>query len=425
MALACSSAGAAESAQEDWAVHGQWTTVVQRHDRFTSPYMGANSLDADGRTEETTDLTLYAGWRLAPHTEAWINAEVDQGFGLSGTLGLAGFSSGEAYKVGANTPYLRLPRAFVRHVIPLGDATDRVEPDLNQLGGETPRDNLTLTIGRLSVVDIFDTNRYAHDPRGDFLNWSVVDAGAFDYAADAWGYTWGAAAEWTKADWTLRGGVFQMSEVPNAKVTGLHPRQFMLVGEVESRGQWLGHPGKLKLLGFVNRGRMANYRDAVDLALATGGAPDVVPVRRWQWRPGAALNIEQEVAADAGVFLRASVNDGDREAYEFTEINRSLSTGLALKGTRWGRADDTVGLALAVNALSSAARDYFAAGGMGILIGDGRLDYGAERILETYYAWQLPLRSTLTLDYQHVTNPAHNRDRGPVSIVGLRLHAQF
>ena len=410
---------------EQWAVHGQVTNVTQHHRRFTSPYSGTNSLIANGRTEETTDLTLYAGVRLWQGAEVWINPEIDQGFGLSNTVGMAGFASGEAYKIGANTPYLRLPRMFIRQVIPFGNTAAKTDAAPNQLAGSKTSSNVTLTAGKFSVTDIFDTNSYAHDPRADFLNWSIIDAGAFDYAADAWGFTYGGAVEWTQDAWTLRGGVFQLSKVPNGKVTGIDFSQTMLVSELEQRYQWQGHPGKFKLLGYVNRGRMATYRDALQRAQQDGGAPDVAQVRRRASRPGATVNMEQELASDIGVFLRASVNQGRLEAYEFTEINRSLSGGMSLKGARWGRPDDTIGVAGVVNGLSSDARRYFAAGGIGILIGDGQLTYGAEKIVEMYYAARVNRYVTLSMNYQHVNNPAYNRDRGPVSIFGIRGHAEF
>ena len=413
------------AAAQNWALHGQVTNVTQRHPRFTSPYSGTNSLIANGRTEETTDATLYAGVRLWRGAEFWINPELDQGFGLSNTVGMAGFPSGEAYKIGANTPYLRMPRVFVRHIIPLAGELVKTDASANQLGGTKAANNVTLTVGKFSVTDIFDTNTYAHDPRGDFLNWSIIDAGAFDYAADAWGFTYGAAAEWTQDAWTLRGGVFQLSKVPNGKIVAVDFSQYMLVTELEQRYQLSGRAGKVKLLGFVNRGRMGAYGDAVQLARQTGVSPDTSLVRRGSTRPGASINVEQELAADLGMFVRASINDGSKEAYEFTEINRSVSGGLALKGDRWGRHNDTFGVAGVVNGLSSDARQYFAAGGIGILIGDGRQTYGAEKILETYYAMRVNPYLTLALNYQHVNNPAYNRDRGPVSIVGMRAHAEF
>ena len=425
-APAASSPAPVESpAPETWAVHGQITNVTQWHGHFRSPYSGTNSLQLDGRTEETTDMTLYGGVRLWKGAEFWLNPELDQGFGLDNTVGVAGFPNGEAYKIGANTPYLRLPRAFIRQTIDLGGINEPVLPAANQLAATRASENLTLTIGKFSAADIFDTNGYAHDPRRDLLNWSIIDAGAFDYAADSWGYTYGAAAEWSKSSWTARGGVFQLSKIPNGKVAGVHFNQFMLVSELEQRYEWDGQSGKVKLLGFLNRGRMANYRDATAYGLAQGTAPDVVPVRRYQSRPGIALNLEHRISIDLGAFARASVNDGTKEAYEFTEINKSFSGGLSLKGTFWGRADDTLAIAGVVNGLSSAARAYFAAGGIGILIGDGGLNYGAEKIVEVSYAAFLTPHLALSLDYQHVTNPAYNRDRGPVSIYGLRAHADF
>jgi high affinity Mn2+ porin len=413
------------SAEDAWAVHGQWTTLSQQHPGFRSPYQGSNSLDPQSRSDETTDLTLYAGWRPWSGAQLWINPEIDQGYGFSNTVGVAGFPSGEAYKIGANAPYLRMPRLFLRQVIALGAATEKVEGEANELGGERALENVTLTVGKFSVTDIFDTNSYAHDPRADFMNWANIDAGAFDYAADAWGFTYGAAAEWQHDAWTLRGGYFQLSAAPNGKITGIDFRQHSLVAEAELRQNWFGQPGKIKLLAIANHADMGSYRDAVQLAAISGAVPDTALVRRAAWRPGVAINIEQALADDLGLFVRASANDGAMEAYEFTEINRSLSAGLSLKGGRWGRRDDTFGVAAVVDGLSDAAQAYFAAGGIGILIGDGRLHYGSEQIVETYYAMQLTGWASLSADYQHIANPAYNRDRGPVSIYSLRLHAQF
>jgi len=412
------------AADERTAAYLQLTTVAQRHPRFNSPYAGANSLGAFGRTEETTDITAYLGLRLWRGAEAWVNPEVDQGFGFDRTVGAAGFPSGEAYKVGANAPYVRVPRLFVRQTIPLGGDAVAVDATANQLRGATSANNLTLTVGKFSVVDVFDTNRYAHDPRGDFLNWSVIDAGPFDYAADAWGFTYGASAELAIGDWTTRLGYFQLSRQPNGKIVAADFSQSSSVAEIERRKQWLGRPGKIKLLAFVNRASMGRYADAVSLASANGVTPDIALVRRKASRGGVSLNIEQEVADHLGLFVRASGNDGGKEAYEFTEINRSVSTGLSFGGDRWHRPDDVFGVAAVVNALSRPARAYFAAGGLGILIGDGRLNYGSEQIVETYYAWHVNRFVIISADYQHIDRPAYNRDRGPVSVYTLRLHLQ-
>lgn len=410
---------------EIWNLYGQFTSTEQWHPSFSAPYSGENSLPSGNRGANTNDVTLFAGLRLWQGAAAYINPEIDQGFGLGNTLGLAGFSSGEAYKVGANTPYQRLPRAFIRQVINLGGAEETVASGANQLAGMRTHDNITLTVGKFSVTDIFDTNTYAHDPRIDFFNWSIIDAGAFDYAADSWGFTRGAAMEWTQDWWTLRGGVFALSKAPNSTVVDTTFRQRSYVAEFEERHQWRGMNGKVKLLAFVNQGDMANYGDAVQWGAGNGQVPQVAPVRRYQSRPGVSLNMEQALSPTLGAFGRLSWNDGSKEAFDFTEINRSVSGGLSLQGDSWGRHDDTIGAAFAVNGLSKAAQQYFSAGGMGILIGDGQLNYGLEQIFETYYSYALTKGTRLTFDYQHIQNPAYNRDRGPVDILGLRAHVEF
>jgi high affinity Mn2+ porin len=415
----------AQADDADWALHAQATNVTQHHRSFQAPYSGDNSLTARGRTEETTDITAYLGVRPWRGGEVWINPEIDQGFGLSNTVGVAGFPSGEAYKVGANTPYVRLPRVFLRQVIPLGGSSDTIEAGPNQFAGTRSSERLELTIGKFSVTDLFDTNSYAHDPRADFLNWSLIDTGTFDYAADAWGFTYGAAAEWFHGSQAVRAGVFQLSKVPNGKVTSVDFSQQMWVAEFEQRLDWQGHPGKVKLLGFLNHGRMGRYDDAVAAASRTGDAPDIAAVRRTASRGGVSVNLEQEVAAELGLFARAGMNQGSKEAYEFTEINRTVSAGASLKGGRWGRAGDTVGVAGVVNALSDDAKHYFARGGIGILIGDGQLAYAPEKIVEMYYAARLGPHLSLTADFQHVLNPAYNHARGPVSVVAARAHLEF
>ena len=424
MSLLPSPGWAADGTSENWSVHGQATFVDQYHPAFKSAYRGANSLDPGSRGNETADVTLFAGVSPWQGGEAWANVEMDQGFGLSGTFGVAAFPSAEAYKVGAAHPYGRLHRLFFRQTFDLGGEEQTVEGQANQLAGSRSSDNLILTLGKFSVTDIFDTNSYAHDPRGDFLNWAIVDAGAYDYAADAWAYTYGGAAEWNIGAWTLRGGLFDMSRLPNSTQLETGFGQFELVSELERRITLFGQGGKIKLLGFVNRGRMGAYKDA--LALATGGPPDTSLVRHYRSRPGGSLNVEQGLTDDLGFFLRASMEDGSKESFEFTDINQSLSTGLSLKGTSWERKDDTVGLAFEVAGISKSARAFLAAGGLGVLVGDGRLThYANETVIETYYDAQIVKGINAALDYQFIANPAYNADRGPVSVLGLRLHGEF
>ncbi|HZL00116.1 MAG TPA: carbohydrate porin, partial [Caulobacteraceae bacterium] len=272
--LAASASDDARTASDQtFAVHAQSTFVYQANDSFNSPYDGANSLWPHANGRETWDVTLFAGARPWKGAEIWINPEIDQGFGLSGTLGLAGFSSGEAYKVGAIDPYVRLQRVFLRQTIDLSGASSKVDPDLNVLGGSQTDNRLVVTVGKFAVTDVFDSNKFAHDPKHDFLNWALIDTGAFDYAADAWGYTVGAAVEWYQGDWTLRAGGFDLSDIPNSPRLDPNFGQFQLVGEAERRFKLAGQDGSLKLTGFLSRGRMGLYADALALAAATRTTP--------------------------------------------------------------------------------------------------------------------------------------------------------
>jgi high affinity Mn2+ porin len=416
-----------DAAHERFAVHGQLTFVEQLALPFHDPYAGQNSL-SPRHGDETFDVTLYLGARLWSGAELWANPEIDQGFGLNNTLGVAGFPSGEAYKVGRSYPYWRVPRLFVRQTVDLDGESEPVEAIANQLGGSQSANRWVFTFGKISVPDIFDANQYAHDPRNDFLNWAAVDAGTFDYAADSWGYTVGAAAEWYQGEWTLRAGVFDLSGVPNSETLDHGFHEFQWIGELEKRHELMGKPGKLLVTAFDSRARIAVLDQAVNLAAATGESIDTALVvsRRYRSRAGVSFDLEQQLGSDLGMFARAGKGSGNLEAYEFSDIDRSVSIGLSIKGGRWGRADDTLALAAIDNCISANRERFLNAGGLGILVGDGQLPHpGAEQILETYYRWAAVQWAELTLDYQYVLNPAYNTDRGPVSIVALRLHAHF
>jgi len=408
-----------------FAVYGQATYTEQETDGFHAPYAGPNSLSPHSG-HETTDATLYLGARLWQDAELWVNPEADQGFGLDNTLGLAGFSSGEAYKVGRNAPYFRLQRAFIRQTLNLGGDLSNVDAGPDQFALPRSADRLVFTVGKLSVVDIFDVNRYAHDPRADFLNWSVIDAGTFDYAADAWGYSVGGAAEWYTGSWAWRAGVFDLSDVPNSARLEPAFHEYQVDLEAEHRHELLGQPGKIDLTVFESRGRMALLHDAIAYGEANGVPPEVAPVRRYRKRDGVSINVEQQLTTNVGVFARLGDAGGNVETYEFTDIDRTVQAGVSLSGGPWRRPGDTVGVAGVVNALSRDRREYLAAGGLGILIGDGKLPHaGHEDILETYYELAAISAVHVTLDYQWVGNPAYNRDRGPVSIFALRIHADL
>lgn len=407
------------------AVHGQGTFTLQGTPGFRSPYAGPNSL-TPRQGKETIDATLYVGVQPWKGGELWVNPEVDQGFGLSNTLGVAGFPSAEAYKVGQKSPYVRLQRLFFRQTIGLGGAGETVDGAQNQFAGSRSGNRLVLTLGKFGVGDVFDTNKYAHDPRGDFLNWAIVDAGSFDYAADAWGYSTGASLEWYQGPWTLRVGGFNLSRIPNGETLETGFRQYQLDAEVEHRHSIAGRDGAVRVTLFRNRGRFGRFDDALALAMQTGEAPDTALVRRRRTRMGADVNVEQAVTDIVGVFLRAGLANGQIEPYDFTDIDRTVSAGASLDGKGWSRDGDRIGAAVAVNGISREHQRYLDAGGLGVLVGDGKLPHpGAEAIGELYYDWK-PLKPIdVTLDYQLVGNPGYNRDRGPAHIVGLRLHGQF
>ncbi len=420
----------AQSALNNWAIHGQTTYVYQYAPPFQSPYIGPQSLKPD-QARETWSNTLYMGLRLWNGAELWVNPEIDQGFGLSGTHGIAGFPSGEAYKQGADYPYARLPRYFIRQTIDLGGETEKVEADANQFGGSQTANRLVITIGKFGVADAdvkgtFDSNEYAHEPRSDFLNWALVDTGTFDYAADAWGFTYGALVEWYKGPWTLRGGIFDLSIVPNS--TELDPQfaQFQWDGEIERRYKLWQQPGKLRITGFLSRGRMGSFEDAIQLSEVTGQPADIAAVRNYTSRGGISLDLEQQVTSDLGIFARAGLANGDIEPFEFTDIDRTVAAGLSLSGKQWGRPDDTWGIAGIINGISSVHEAFLNDGGLGILVGDGKLPHpGLEQIVETYYRLPLAKGYWFSPDYQFIVDPAYNRDRGPVSVIGARLHAEF
>ena len=412
--------------------HGQSTFVWQGYPAIRSPYTGPFSLPGSGLGRETFDTTLFAGIRLWQGAELWISPEIDQGFGFADTHGAAGFPSGESYKLGSSYPYVRMQRGFLRQTIDLGGEVEKVDADINQFAGTRTANRLVLTIGKFAIVDIFDTNRYANSPKTDFLNWSLINAGTFDYAGDGWGYTYGAAAEWYQGSWTLRAGIFDLSATPaggnspNGGVLDSTFQQYALVAEIEKRYELWGQPGKFKVTGFLNRGRAGKFQDAIALAQVTGDARRHHGGEKVYRPPRCQHNLEQQISDTVGMFARAGWADGNVEPWDFTDIDRTVAGGVSINGKNWGRPDDTVGIAGVVNNISGVHQAYFNAGGLGILIGDGQLpNPGLEKIFETYYSYALSPDMRLSFDYQFIANPAYNTDRGPVNMFAGRFHAQF
>ncbi len=426
-ARAQSSGTEAAAPSQDWGTAFQSTYVWQDKSAFPAAYSGPNSLGTERALSYSFTVTAMVGMRPWQGGELYFNAEGAQGVPLSGLTGLGGFTNGEMAR--SATPNLGLYRArlFLRQTWGEGGGEEVQAPGLTQLAGTADRRRWVLTAGNLSVLDLFDGNAYSHDPRTQFLNWSFMTYGAYDYAADGRGYSWGAVLERHHDDWALRAGRFIQPYEPNGQP--LDPRFLRHYGdqvELEHALQLGGQPGKLRLLVFRNRARMASFQDALDLAQATGDAPSLDAVRGPdRSKHGIGLGLEQAVGDDLGVFARWSRADGGTETYAFTEIDRSLSAGALLRGSAWGRGQDTVGVAVAANGLSRARRDYLSAGGIGTFLGDAALRYGTETVAEVFYAIQLAKALWVTLDWQHIRHPGYNADRGPVHVGSVRLHTEF
>jgi high affinity Mn2+ porin len=406
-----------------WEIHGQSTYLGQGYPAFRAPYTGTNSLTPARQAQATWSNSLYLNARLWEGGEVYYNPELLQGFGLSDTVGIAGFASGEAQKSNFPYPHYNTSRLYVRQTFGFGGEQEELASGQQQLAGKADVNRLTLQAGKFSVGDVFDGNSYAKDTRRDFMNWSIWAPGAFDYAADKLGLTYGMTAELNQKNWALRGGYFMIGGVSNSNSFDTQVfRRGQYVAELETRYSIFSRPGKLRTIGWVSSANSGSYRDTLnDPALNL----DIALTRTGRLKYGYVFNVEQSVTDDIGLFGRWSWNNGKTEIMSFTDIDASLSGGVSIKGAKWGRPDDTIGIGGAINALSRDHRDFIAAGGLGPLIGDGQLNYRKERILETYYAYAFTKAITLTADYQFVTNPAYNADRGPVHVFSGRLHGEF
>ena len=408
---------------ELWNWHAQNTDIVQYHPGFSAKYSGPNSLSTVNEVKETVSLDLYGGVRLWRGAEAHIDGLTWQGFGLSRTAGAEGFPNGEAVRLGTDVPNFNFARALIRQVFNLGDDLESVEDDALHLAGTQAVSRVTLTIGRMSAKDIFDPNTYANDPRSQFMNWALMANEAWDFPADSLGYTTGLAAELNQPHWAARYGFFQMPRNSNGTAQDAHYLEaWGMVAEFERRYRWRGHPGAIRWLAFINHADMGSYQAALDSPIRPA---NVQATRAYRYKYGFGLNFEQELATNIGAFARAGWSDGHTEAWAFSDVDRALTLGLSVKGQFWGRANDTVGLGGILNAAASVHHQFLAAGGTGILDGDGALSYGIEKDLEVYYNFQVWKMIHTTVDYQLITNPAFNRDRGPVSVIGARLHWEF
>jgi hypothetical protein len=410
---------------EDWNANFQTTYVWQMHPGFATQLPdGAHSLSSQRETGYTLTATLFLGHRLWRGAELFFNPEVLQSTTMSDLHGLGGLSNGENQKAADTTARLYSARAFFRQTIRLGGDEAPVEAGANQFGGQVSSRRLVVTVGQMALIDVFDNNAFAHDPRVQFFNWALMAGGASDYAADARGYTVGFAVEYYRDDWAFRFGHFAQPKESNG--LALDYRLWAHFGEnleVEHRHVLWGRRGSARMTPFLNYAKMGGFSDA--RVAANGGIPAVGDVRRDRAKLGFGIGLDQYLTRDLGLFGRYSWNDGRTETYAFAEIDRSLTAGLAMGGRFWFRARDTVAVAFAQDSLSDSHRDYLGAGGLGNFLGDGWLNYQPERVFEAYYSFHAFAGLWLTVDGQYVMHPGYNADRGPVTFLGCRLHFEY
>ena len=430
----------ANGPNQRWNFHVQNTDIVQGYPGFPAQYSGPQSLPSVGQARETVSLDVMAGFRLWSGAEAYVDGLMWQGFGLNNVLGIEGFPSGEAYRIGTAVPNGTIARLFIRQTIDLGGKHEDVPDDDFTLAGQRDISRLTFTLGRFAAVDIFDTNAYAGDSRTQFMNWGLVSNETWDYPADVIGYDTGLAVELNQPKWTLRYGFLQVPNEQNSFTaedqiltwphnSSGHDGPFFLawamVTEFERRYSVNTHPGAVRFLAYLNRADMFSYSGAIPILRANAVGADVTAASAYRSKYGFGLNWEHEIAKNVGVFSRLGWNDGQEEAWMFTDIDYTASLGLSLKGEAWHRPGDTFGLAGLTNGISRVEQEFFEVGGLGILAGDGNLNYGWEKILETYYDVSICKTVHASADYQFISDPAFNRARGPVSVFGIRLHWQW
>jgi hypothetical protein len=417
---------------EDTTARLQMTYNWQRHPAYPAAYSGPNSIITGGEKMYTFTADAYLGFRPWRDGEIYFTPEVSQGVPFSTNLiGLGGFTNGEITRAAGTNPTLYRQKLFLRQTWNNGGGNQHVESGLNQLAGYADKNRVVLTVGNFSTLDVFDPNTYAKDPRTQFMNWGGWTYAAYDYAADARGFGWGFAAEWYKNDWALRFGRMSGPTEPNMLpvdlALGIHYGDQV---EIEHGHTLYARPGKVRVLAWRNRAKLASFNDALAWLNAHPGSyagPDALYAVRnnEKIKYGIGINIEQEISDSTGFFLRAMNTDGRTETYAFTEVDGSFSSGFLIKGVSWGRNQDVLGLSLMRNTLSDDRRRFLEAGGTSFFIGDGGLHYRPEAIFEGFYSLGISKNLWLTADYQRIQNPAYNADRGPINVYAMRFHAEL
>jgi len=415
---------------DKWSYHFQMTTVGQYHNRFHSPYSAENSLRDSSETAITLTATFFVGRKLWKGASIFLNPEMSGGSGVSGGRGIAGFTNGEAFRVGNPAPVVYFARFFLRQHFHFNGDTDTKEEGLNQCAENVKRHRLVLTLGKLSLADIFDNNAVSHDPRMDFLNWGLMNNGAWDYAANTRGYTTSFIMEYYRFNWIFRGGISLVANTVNGpnmewNITKGQGLSF----ETEHKFTIGKREGSIRLLAYRNNSKASSYESIINQFHSSGNRDDLNVYASEQYKGvkyGMGLNLDQKINNDIGVFSRIGWNDGKTATWAFAEIDQTASAGMKIAGTKWKRVHDNFGIAGVINGISKGHRDYLSLGGYGFMIGDGKLlRYGYEEIVEVFYSTRLANSLYITGDYQFVRNPAYNKDRGPAHLFAVRIHFEF
>ncbi len=412
---------------------GQANIIYQGRLPFHSPYQGPNSFRNSAEYKTSLIGTLYAALRpthsIRDNTDLILDIESAGGRGLSQALGLAGFTNLDVVRNPNLGPTPYLARYQIHQVLGLTAETVPQQPGPFALASAVPLRRVEFRIGKMTLPDFFDINAAGSDSHLQFMNWTVDNNGAWDYAADTRGYTVGGLAEYDDRLWSIRYGLFAMPTKANGiDMDWALSRAHAQNGELELRTSLIpGRQGATRLLFFANRAHMGTYREAVDAFLAGADqTPDILLHEHFgALKYGFGYNTQQELTANLRLFGRFGWNEGQHESYVYTEVDQTVEAGADYAATRWHRPADKIGLALVSNAIKRDHQNYLRLGGLGFLLGDGNLNYGRENIVESYYTWHAWRGLFYSLDAQHIDHPGYNRDRGPAWVGAVRTHIDF
>jgi high affinity Mn2+ porin len=422
-----------------WWLSGQANIIFQGRLPFHSPYQGANSFRNSAEYKTSMVGTFYTALRPSHSThyatDFIFDLEAAEGRGLSEAFGLAGFTNLDVVR---NPNLGKLPyiaRYQVHQVIGFTQESTAQDPGFFALAPKVPVRRIEFRIGKMGLPDFFDINKVGTDSHLQFMNWTVDNNGAWDYAADTRGYTVGGMAEYDDRIWSIRYGIFAMPVVANGiNLDWAFSRAHGQDGEFELRHSFVPkRSGTERLLFYANRAHMGTYREAIDDFLngtdtARYGVtvPTITLHEHFSaLKYGFGYNADQEVTDNLRVFGRFGWNEGQHESFAYTEVDQTVVAGTDYAGARWHRPVDKIGLAVVSNAIKSDHQEYLKLGGLGFLLGDGNLNYGRENIVESYYTWHAWRGMFYSVDVQHIADPGYNRDRGPAWVGSVRAHVDF